>query len=153
VYDGSADSDKFQCFVLEATHYCKEGKVAKDEQVFLVAHFLTDKAYAFFTHKVAKNHDKWQLPKFFEELFNYCFPLNYRNQQQVRLRHCYQDDRSVSEYNLFTLVGGIGKHERVIRLWDGFNQNIHYELHHGKLNKEFHSWNEIVYKAELIEMA
>lgn len=107
---------------------------------------------------MAKNHNKWRLTKFFEELFNYCFPLNYRNQQHSKLKRCYQNNCSVSEYvydleNLLALVGGIGKHKSVIRLWDGFNQRLQYELTHAKLNKEFHSWTKIVRKAVLIEMA
>ncbi|KAJ3899305.1 hypothetical protein F5879DRAFT_767320, partial [Lentinula edodes] len=105
-YDGSADAEKYHCFVLQ---YCKEGHVPEDKRVFLLPHYLTGKAHSFFTQKVSKNHEQWKLKDFFEELFNFCFPMNYRSLQRKKIKCCYQNDCLVSEYtfdlsNLFSMV-------------------------------------------------
>ncbi|KIK56787.1 hypothetical protein GYMLUDRAFT_117793, partial [Collybiopsis luxurians FD-317 M1] len=70
----------------------------------------------------------------------------------------FQNHHSVSEYvyeleNLYNLVGAVGKHDKVIKLWDGFTPKMCYELHRAKLNKEVSSWKQIVREAKLIEMA
>ncbi|KAJ3808538.1 hypothetical protein F5876DRAFT_67184 [Lentinula aff. lateritia] len=145
-YDGSEDSEKFERFGLESAQFCKEGQVPKDEQVFLVSHYLEGKAQTFFVQKVAKNHS----------LFNFCFSANFRFQQQDKLQRCHQNGRTVSEYvyeleNLMNHVGVLGKHEKVIKLWDGFSQGYRYELHRAKLSKEVHSWKHIFHSPKYWE--
>ncbi|KAJ3769927.1 hypothetical protein FB446DRAFT_705819 [Lentinula raphanica] len=157
-YGGEEDIEKYHRFVLEGTQFCREGRIPKDEQVFLISHYLSGKAHSFFTLKVARNHRKWTLQRFFEELFNFCFPINYRSQQREKIKRCYQNDRPVAEYvyeleNLMNLVGAMGKRDKVIKLWDGFNKPMRYELHRAKLSKEVHTWKQIVSEAELIELA
>ncbi|KAK1221914.1 hypothetical protein PQX77_015261 [Marasmius sp. AFHP31] len=143
---------------MEGTHFVKEGNVPEEDQVILLSHYLTEKAKKFFLYKVARNHHRWTLTRFFRGMFNYCFPLNYRSLQRDRLRKCFQNDRSVAEYvyeldNLYNLVGAFSKREKVIKLWDGFNSHIRRELHREKLNKEVHRWKRIVRAAEEIELA
>ncbi|KAJ3851616.1 hypothetical protein EV368DRAFT_65609 [Lentinula lateritia] len=139
-YDGSANAEKYHCFVLEGLQYCKEGHVPEDERVFLLSHYLTGKAHSFFTQKVSKNHEQWKLKDFFEELFNFCFPMNYCSLQRKK------------KLSVVTRMI-VCKHKHVIKLWDGFNPKMRYELHRTRLNKEVHTWEKIVHKAELIEMA
>jgi hypothetical protein len=41
---------------------------------------LDGKAYKFYMQKFASNDlNNWNLHKFFTELFNFCFPVNYRH--------------------------------------------------------------------------
>ncbi|PBK62875.1 hypothetical protein ARMSODRAFT_839449, partial [Armillaria solidipes] len=147
-YDGMADGEKFHRFTMEMTQFCKEGQVPKDEQVFLTSHYLKGKALLYFIQKVSKNHAEWMLLDFLRGMFNACFPLNYRSQQRDKIKRCYQNDRTVSEYvyelkTLYGLVGITSKRERVIKLWDGFRKEMQRELHRAKLNKEVHSWRRI----------
>ncbi|KAK7461817.1 hypothetical protein VKT23_008248 [Stygiomarasmius scandens] len=157
-YDGTPDAEKYHAFVMECQEYCKAGRVSRKEQCFLLSHYLRGKAKSFFIQKVARNHAKWDLLTFFTELFNFCFPMDYRSQQREKIKRCYQNSRSVSDYvyeleTLYNLVGATSKREKVIKLWDGFNAPMRRELHRAKLNKEVHSWNRIVQEAELIELA
>ncbi|KAJ3921494.1 hypothetical protein F5877DRAFT_64904 [Lentinula edodes] len=80
IWNGEADAEIFQRIVLEGYEFCKEGKIPKNEWVFLISHYLSGKAYQFFALKVAKNHSKWSLQEFYEGLFNYCFPVNHHEQ-------------------------------------------------------------------------
>ncbi|KAG7450082.1 uncharacterized protein BT62DRAFT_1050482 [Guyanagaster necrorhizus] len=59
-----ADGEKFHCFTMELTQFCKEGQVPKDEWVFLASHYLKGKALSFFIQKVLKNHAEWTLIDF-----------------------------------------------------------------------------------------
>ncbi|KIK57612.1 hypothetical protein GYMLUDRAFT_172727, partial [Collybiopsis luxurians FD-317 M1] len=133
-YNGSPDAEAYHHFMLESTQYCKEGHVPKSEQVFLISHYLEGKAHSYFTQKVSKNHEEWTLKKFFQGLFNYCFPLNYQSQQCDKIKCCYQNNRSISEYvyeleQLYGMVRTTSKHERIIKLWDGFNCPMRRELY------------------------
>ncbi|KAJ3862077.1 hypothetical protein EV359DRAFT_83696 [Lentinula novae-zelandiae] len=58
IWNGEADAEVFQRIVLEGYQFCKEGKIPKNEWVFLISHYLSGKAYQFFALKVAKNHSK-----------------------------------------------------------------------------------------------
>ena len=82
VYDGAADVRAYHHFMRESDAYFKlrDGKVKGRRQVFLLSYYLTGKAYDFYTQKVAIDEEHWSVPQFFEELFNYCFPVDYRMQ-------------------------------------------------------------------------
>ena len=61
---------------------------------------------------------------FYDELFNYCFPVNYQMQVQRNLAHGYQNDKSVVEYTyklteLFNMIGDISEHDQVLKFWNG----------------------------------
>ena len=123
-YDGSPDGQAYHCFVTEGSDYVQTGKVSKTHQVFVLSYYLKSHAYDFYTQKVVLNVYSWTLQQFFEELFNYCFPINYRMKQCERLHHAFQHEKSVSNYcyeleELYNMIGTVDERDKVIRLWDG----------------------------------
>ncbi|KNZ81685.1 hypothetical protein J132_10965 [Termitomyces sp. J132] len=84
-YGGQAEYRAFQKFLTHGTAYVKYGYVEKQRQVMVLSEFLTGRAYTFYTRRVSLAPHRWTLKEFFTELFNYCFPIDYRNQQRVRL--------------------------------------------------------------------
>ncbi|KAJ3754114.1 hypothetical protein EV360DRAFT_52226, partial [Lentinula raphanica] len=77
---------------------------------------------------------------------------------RTKLRKCYQNGRTVSEYvheleSIMDHVGILSKREKILKLWDGFSPDIRYELKRARISKEVHSWRRIVHEAELIELA
>ena len=60
-YNGSADARSYHRFVRESEAYLRDGKVKGQRRIFLLSHYLTDKAYDFYTQKVANNEDYWML--------------------------------------------------------------------------------------------
>jgi hypothetical protein len=95
--------------VREGDAYLRDGRVRGRRKVFILSYYLTGKAYDFYTQKVAINEEKWTVPQFYEELFNYCFPVDYRMQLRKTLARCHQNDKSVSEYthelqDLFNMI-------------------------------------------------
>jgi hypothetical protein len=97
-YDGTADQRKFHKFVVQAMRYVKDGHVPRKDRVMRFMNFLTDKAYEFFLSRVSYEADNWTLTTFFQELFNYCFPIDYRSLLRKKFRQCRQDDRRVREF-------------------------------------------------------
>jgi Zinc knuckle len=132
--------------------------VKSRRKVFLLSYYLTGKAYDFYTQKVAIDEERWTVPAFYKELFNYCFPVDYRMQLRKTLARCHQNDKTVAEYThelqeLFNMIGNIPKQDQVIKFWNGARPAIQKELWKNKLNPELSSWRKVVEQAEIIEIA
>ncbi|KAG6867122.1 hypothetical protein C0993_006576 [Termitomyces sp. T159_Od127] len=157
-YGGQADLRAFHKFLTHGTAYVKYGYVERRRQVMVLSEFLTGRAYTFYTQQVSINPERWTLQKFFTELFNYCFPIDFRNQQRTKLSNFSQGNRSVREYvadldELFTIVGADSKQSRVVKLFNGFRAPIRKALLREHLNPELTTWKTMVREAEYQEMA
>ena len=157
-YDGAADVRAYHRFVRESDAYLRDGKVKSHRKVFLLSYYLTDKAYDFYTQKVAINEEQWTVPEFYTELFNFCFPVDYRMQLRKTLARCHQNEKSVAEYthelqDLFNMIGNIPRQDQVLKFWNGAKPSIQKELWRNKLNPELSSWESVVAQAEIIEIA
>ncbi|KAG6867631.1 hypothetical protein C0993_000252 [Termitomyces sp. T159_Od127] len=157
-YDGRADIRTFHKFLTHGTAYVKYGYVEKRRQVMVLSEFLAGKAYTFYTRRVSINPEKWRLNKFFTELFNYCFPIDFRNQQREKLNSFTQGNRSVREYvadldELFTIVGAESKRARVVKLFNGFRPSLRKAILREHMNPEYTSWKEMIREAEYQELA
>jgi hypothetical protein len=157
-YDGTADAHSYHRFVTEGTDYVVSGRVHKRQRVFVLSYYLRDKAYDFYTQKIAMNVYDWDLKQFFEELFNYCFPINYRMKQRECLRRCYQNFRTVSEFiyeleEIINMIRLVDECEKVIRLWDGLRPVIQKGLWRDGYNPEVSNWEEIKHAAQKIELS
>ena len=126
--------------------------------MFLLSYYLTGKAYDFYTQKVAITEEYWTLPQFYQELFDYCFPVDYRMQLRKTLARCHQNDRTVAEYThelqeLFNMIGNVSPPDQVLKFWNGARPAIQKELWKHGLNPELSSWRKVVTQAEIIEIS
>ena len=157
-YNGAADVRAYHWFVRESDAYLWDGKVRGQQKVFLLSYYLTDKAYNFYTQKVTIDKDHWTVSQFYKELFNYCFPIDYRMQLWKTLARCHQNDKTIAKYthklqDLFNMIGSIQKQEQVLKFWNSTRPSIQKELWQNKLNPELSSWREVVTQAEIIKIA
>ncbi|KAI0922311.1 hypothetical protein AcV7_005875 [Taiwanofungus camphoratus] len=157
-YDGSVDVQVFHKFMREMAEYLDGYRVKASRQATTVSHFLTGTAYEFFVTSVSAEPAAWDLQKLFIELFNYCFPVDFRMKMRERLRRCYQREKTVREYiheleNLFLMAGVWSDQERVDRLWSGLNIYIQKGLWKEKLTPTHSSWAEVREMAEILEIA
>ena len=157
-YDGKADARKYHWFVQESDAYLRDGKVKGERRIFLLSHYLTDKAYDFYTQKVANDKANWSFSQFYDELFNYCFPVDYQMQLRKTLARCYQNDKSITEYThelneLFNMIGDILEQDQVLKFWNGSRLVIQKGLWRDNLNPETSSWAVVVAQAEVIEIS
>ena len=130
-YDGEPNARAYHRFVMEGEAYLRDGKVTRERQIRILAHYLDGKAYDFYMQKVASDDpNNWTLHKFFMELFNYCFPLDYRQQMRLKLESSYQQsNQTVSEYvfelqEMFSMVGTMPIEMKVIKLWHSLKAKI-----------------------------
>lgn len=104
------------------------------------------------------NFADWDLPKFFEELFDYCFPIDYHMEQRLRLKWCFQNDKKVSTYvheleELYNMIGAVDERGKVVKLWYGLRGAIQEGLWQDFLNPETSTWLEVVKHAAILEVA
>ena len=144
---------------MEGEAYLCDGKVRPRWWVRLLAHYLEGKAYDFFMQKVATDPENWDLHTFFMELFNYCFPIDYQQQMRMKMENIYQGhNQSVSEYihelqEVFNMVEALTPESKVIKLWNSLWPGIQHTMWKDGLHPDSSTWDEIVAKAEVIEIA
>ncbi|PPR06350.1 hypothetical protein CVT26_004624 [Gymnopilus dilepis] len=158
VYSGQTVLQDYHRFVREGTAYIKQSGIRQRDQVFVLSHFLKDTAYRFYTQKVAIDEEKWTLDRFFSELFNYCFPIDYRMQMRKKLEKANQHDKTVTTYvyeleEMFNMLGSIPEMDRVIKLWYSLRPSIQRALWRDGYNPEVSSWNDVIRQAEIIEIS
>ena len=157
-YDGAADARAYHRFIKESSAYIEDSGISRKRQCFALSYFLTDKAYDFYQQKVSMTEEKWTLEEFYTELFNFCFPINYRMQMRKKLNHTFQKDKTVNQYafeleEIYNMIGGYSQQDKVIKLWNGFRRSIQAALWNDKLNPEISSWRKVLAAAEIIEIA
>jgi len=148
-YDGSADSKAFHRFMMEGTAYVKDGNVPDEKQVFMIAHYLTGKGRTFYAEEVAIDPYSWRLRGFFRRLFNYCFPVNYRNMQHDKIAAFMQNSLTVREYlhklnQMWNTIGERSDRLKVDKFWKGLRREFQHDLWRDKLNPEVSTLKEVV---------
>ena len=145
---------------MEGEAYLRDGKVVRERQIRILAYYLDGKAYNFYLQKVASDDPaNWTLHKFFMELFNYCFPVDYRQKMRMKLEDFHQKQgQLVSEFvfelqELFSLVGPMPAEMKVVKLWYSLTTRIQKALWRDGLHPDSSTWDEVVAKAEVIEIA
>ncbi|OBZ62662.1 Retrovirus-related Pol polyprotein from transposon 17.6 [Grifola frondosa] len=155
---GAVDVQAFHKFIQEATAYVDGYRIKPELQASSISYFLNGKAYEFYINTVSENPRTWTLCKMFIELFNYCFPVNFRQRMQEKLDAAHQGKRTVREFvyelkGLFLMVGYVPPEYKVRRLWFGLNGPIQAELWRARLTPETASWSEVQEVAEISELA
>ena len=122
---------------MEGEAYLRDGKVHKEHQIRILAHHLDGKAYNlnFYMQKVTSDDpNNWALHKFFTELFNYCFPVDYRQWMRLKLEDFSQKpNQTVAKYvfelqELFSMVGTMPEEMKVVKLWYSLRTQVQHAL-------------------------
>ena len=142
---------------MEVTHYMKDGQVAKHHQVVMLARFLTRAVYDYYVQEVAYDPECWSLKRFFQGLFNYCFPVNFLGIQRKNFNQCQQGNRTMREFiyelnELSMMVGSINECAHVNWLWYRCSHKIQRELWMKGLNPELTDFETVAMTAETVEL-
>ena len=116
------------------------------------------KAREFYVNAVAVDPYKWKLPEFYTELFNYCFPVDFRAKQREKLHKYRQNDLKVRDYlyelnGFWNMIGEEDERTKVTKFWSSLQYEIQRDLWRDKLNPEVSSLKEVVAAAEIVEIA
>ena len=158
-YDGRENPRAFHRFMKESINYLEDAKVKRKRYAYTLSRYLTGRAYNYYTQKVALTEEKWSLDEFFQGMFNYCFPANYRTKLRAKLDKLSQNaNQTVTEFiyeleELCNLIGEVSERDRVIRLWNGLRSELQRALWRDKLSPETSSWEAVVAQAETIEIS
>ncbi|KIY52648.1 hypothetical protein FISHEDRAFT_69649 [Fistulina hepatica ATCC 64428] len=76
-YDGSEDDERFWKYVIETNQYLEDGQVPPHRQVDIAARQTTGRAHQFYAQNVLLSGETWRLDRWYAELFDFCFPVNY----------------------------------------------------------------------------
>jgi hypothetical protein len=95
----------------------------------------------------------YTLEDFFLDLFDFCFPANFRNKMRDQLNCCYQNAKPILEHitaceQLWRIVGLPNDQEKVVRFWRSLRVDIQQELYRKDLDAEVSQWDEVVLAAE-----
>ncbi|KIM36975.1 hypothetical protein M413DRAFT_77523, partial [Hebeloma cylindrosporum] len=157
-YNGDPDARAYHRFIKESNAYIRDNKFKARSLAAALSYFLDGKAYDFYVQKVSRNEEDWTLNEFYTELFNFCFPINYRMQLRKKLDRTFQNEKSMSDYSheleeLFNMIGSIDEREQVVKFWKGSKTSIQRALWRDGLNPDISSWNEVVSHAEIVEIS
>ncbi|KIM51718.1 hypothetical protein SCLCIDRAFT_1166396 [Scleroderma citrinum Foug A] len=156
-YNRSINSKAFHCFITEGTAYVKDREVPSKKQAFILSHYLTGKAHEFYVHEVSGDLYRWRLSTFFHELFNYCFPVDYRIKLRKKLHLCYQGNKTVQDYlyelnKIWNMIGEMDECTKVHKLWFSLCKEIQHDLWRDRLNLEISSLRSVIACAEIIKI-
>jgi hypothetical protein len=156
-YNGEANAKAIQRFARESRTYVKMGRVPEDEHVYFVLYYLDGKALDFYNQIVVPDEDNWTLKHFFVELFEFCFPVDFRNNQRKRLNRSFQNGKEVAEHvaewsEIYNTIGLEDNQEKNVKLFGSFTFAIQTEMYRKDLDPEVATWDEIVKAAELSEI-
>ncbi|KAI0370441.1 hypothetical protein BV20DRAFT_1052472 [Pilatotrama ljubarskyi] len=107
---------------------------------------------------MAASPREWSLRDILVEVFNYCFPVDFRQRMRLHLKRVMQGSRPVHEFvhelqELFLMVGYLTEESRVEQLWYGLKPALQSELWRAPLNLSTASWSEVQAEAEIAELA
>ncbi|KAI1786252.1 hypothetical protein LXA43DRAFT_898365, partial [Ganoderma leucocontextum] len=132
-YSGNPDLAEFNRFIGQARDYLDGYRVKPKRHGAVISRFLEGRAHEFYVNTISRNPREYPFKNILVGLFNYCFPINFRQKTREKLRNMRQNGRSIQTYtyeieNLFLILGMDRNEERVDAFWFGLDKYIQGEL-------------------------
>ncbi|KAF8579439.1 hypothetical protein K439DRAFT_1254721, partial [Ramaria rubella] len=110
--------------------------------------YVKGHTYTFFELEIMTAGQQWELKRFFEELFNYCFPPNFRSAQRRRLASFMQRELPIRDYAhqiqaLLNSIGDISERQLTVYFWNSAQREIQERWATEKFNPEFSTFSEL----------
>ncbi|KIY43255.1 hypothetical protein FISHEDRAFT_10736, partial [Fistulina hepatica ATCC 64428] len=158
IYRGVDNDEYFWRYVQETNQYLEDGNVPPHRQVDIAARFVSGKAREFYVQNVLLSGEHWLLDQWYKELFDFCFPVNYRDTSRANLRRCYQNGRDVREYfyelnRYWNALGETTERTRAIKFWEGLDAWIEEELILDGYDVDIHSLEDMYARAQVLQKA
>lgn len=157
-YDGTPSMTLFHQFMLSSVMFLDDAGVPRNRRVYRLHTFLKGKAYAFYAQEVSYNVTKWSTNRFFEGLFNACFPVDFKEKQRERLENFRQNNMELRSYwsqltELFLTTGVRREREKARYFWSGLRPETKLRLRYDGISPENSSLSRMIRKAENAELA
>ncbi|EJD33464.1 hypothetical protein AURDEDRAFT_177451 [Auricularia subglabra TFB-10046 SS5] len=156
VYDGRADVDVFDHWCHEVDLWKRMNGVRTKWAISLMSGFLGDKALRWFMNNVVLSKETWTMRKFYDELFDHCFPSDFKLMLRKRFAQSTQGSRDVREFArdiqvLSRRFPDIGERQLIQVLWEGVHAYIRSKWFDYGFNIDENSFEQLVSAAEQFE--
>jgi hypothetical protein len=123
-YNGHPDLDTFERWVYSVNHWFEMTDFPVKSRVAQLQNFMSGKAGNWFMTYVARDPTKYTVDSLQKELFNHCFPPDYRRAIRARFNNLSQGSRMLRDFirELNTIaerIPDISEPNVIQRLWDG----------------------------------
>ncbi|KIJ29512.1 hypothetical protein M422DRAFT_269046 [Sphaerobolus stellatus SS14] len=156
VYDGIQDFDKFELWCFEVAKWVDITGIDERTALKYLSSYLSGKAGRFYMTHVARITTKYTLTTFYQDLFEYCFPLNFRRKLRDRLLAMKQGNWSVRDFRrelerLGTWLPDVTSKDLAIQFWKGIHPYLRVELAGEVMDHENSSLEELAKYATRFE--
>ncbi|KAG0697853.1 hypothetical protein DFH29DRAFT_811148 [Suillus ampliporus] len=122
-YTGEANATMFKKWVREVRDWKDRAHLMTGQSLQMLGKYLSGQAYRFYERDILDLQKGYSLTEFFEQLFDYVFPPDFRMQQRQKFMECRQENKqSVRDYlwrlrDLADTAGDIDEREMVQQFW------------------------------------
>lgn len=132
-YSGEIQASVYKKWCRELRDWIKDGRLSQKRGVRLSGKYMTGKAYKFFEQEVLQNNKYTTLTEYFEGLFDYIFPADFRMQQRDKFDAYQQRDMPALDYirrlqDFADTVGDLDDSDVVLAFWRRCQPYIRAEL-------------------------
>ncbi|KAF5338647.1 hypothetical protein D9611_012820 [Ephemerocybe angulata] len=157
-YHGDANVPKYNQFVSQSMMYLEDTNIPRNKMVYRLSPFLKGRARIWYDRVVAPKVKSWKPSKFFTELFNAFFPINFKERQREKLETIKQGRRDLRVYmaileELYLVTGIKDMQEKARCLFRGLRDETKARLRYEGLSPETSSYEQIVRRAEFAQLA
>jgi hypothetical protein len=122
-----------ECWTYEVRDWCKQSFIRRKMRVLRASKFLTGRTQTWYMRLrvVVRDQKKWMLNQFFEELFNYCFPIDFRSMQRCKFQNFEQHRPPIKDYKtdlevIADSIGDITPRGLIVQFWEGADYSIRH---------------------------
>ena len=132
-YRGEIQAGLFKKWCRELRDSAKRARLDQKKSIRLAGKYLEGRAYRFYERDVLDLKKRYTLTTFFEGLFDYVFPADFRMQQRDKFDACKQDGRSVLDFlrrlqEIADTVDDISDRNVVLAFWRRCQPYLRAEL-------------------------
>ncbi|KAG9123637.1 hypothetical protein FRC07_014422, partial [Ceratobasidium sp. 392] len=157
-WDGNEDFNAFELLAFNYDNWCIDTKQSKQEAVRHFSKVLTGKASAWYLANVATSQEEYTMSRIYQDLFEHCFPADFRDKLRKEYERLRQRDMSVQDYfaklnQLRRRLKGVSDRQHAQRAFDGADQDIQCEWALKGYDADTASFDELKESALDIERA
>ncbi|THH29464.1 hypothetical protein EUX98_g4724 [Antrodiella citrinella] len=158
VWSGKPDLDLYDHWVYEVDTWCELNGLSDKLAIRIVMNFMSGNASKFFMKHVATTRKYWTMKRLYEALFDYCFPVDFKEQLRERLTQSTQGKRRVRDFardleNLASRFPDVSDHQLVQIFWKGLKTYLKFDLIRRGMSPESTSLDKMVKYAARYEDA
>ncbi|KIY53766.1 hypothetical protein FISHEDRAFT_32699, partial [Fistulina hepatica ATCC 64428] len=157
-YNGEANDELFWRYVTETNQYLQDGAVPPHRQVTVASRYLKGRAREYYIQSVLLSGETPLLDEWYQNLFDYCFPENYRDTCHANLRRCRQNGRDIQEYYFeltqwWNALGDATPHAQTVKFWEGLDGWMEEALIMDGYDIDVHTLEEVYARARVLQKA